>query len=132
MARPAASMTAPAYSAKRSTSRGWCSSASGDAGSVLETGESTIVLAVGGIGSGLPQPYGFLRFNHARACVNPPSGWPISLDSGLRARPRPGQTGTIREMATTEDKRELGGDDEAERERYEGAATRDGWSVTRT
>src|SRR3954453_13526311 len=45
---------------------------------------------------------------------------------GATDPPRPEQTGTIHGMATTEDKRELGGDDQWKRELYETAPERQG------
>ena len=79
IASPAASSTAPAYSAKRSTSLGRCSvDPSVRVGKVASCSPPHESAA-----SGLAAQ-GFLPLNRANCGVNPPSGGASSLDSGLR------------------------------------------------
>jgi methylmalonyl-CoA mutase, N-terminal domain len=80
------------------------------------------VLAVYGIGTRAAPGQGFPTFESGCGGGNHPSGGVRSLEAGWS----PAGTGTITVMATTEDRKELGGSDEWRRELYEAAPERQG------
>jgi methylmalonyl-CoA mutase N-terminal domain/subunit len=80
------------------------------------------VLAVYGIGTRAATGQGFPTFESGCGGGNHPSGGVRSLEAGWS----PAGTGTITVMATTEDRKELGGSDEWRRELYEAAPERQG------